>query len=105
MAKAKLTLADEATFKATVAIPVPGGHTADVEWTFAWMPRNEAKEFMDTLPGSEDVDFLMKISRGWDLDEQFNKAGVEKLTQKYIGAARAVLDKFIAELTGARAKN
>jgi len=105
MAKAKLTLADEATFKATVAIPVPGGRTADVEWVFAWMSRDEAKDFMDTLAGSEDVDALMKISRGWDLDEQFSKATVEKLTQKYIAAARAVLDKFIAELTGSRAKN
>jgi hypothetical protein len=105
MAKAKLSLADEATFKAIVAIPVPGGRTADVEWVFAWMSRDEAKDFMDTLAGSEDVDALMKISRGWDLDEQFGKAAVEKLTQKYIAAARAVLDKFIAELTGSRAKN
>jgi hypothetical protein len=105
MAKEKLSLAGEATFKAIVAIPVPGGKIADVEWEFAWMHRDEAKEFMDTLAGSEDVDFLMKISRGWDLDEPFNKAGVEKLTQKYLGAAKAVLDKFISELSGARAKN
>lgn len=105
MAKAKLSLAEEATFKATVAIPVPGGRTADVEWVFAWMPRKEFKEFVESLSGAEDVDALMDISRGWDLDEQFGKAAVEKLTQKYIGAARVVLDKFIAELTGARAKN
>jgi len=105
MAKAKLSLAAEATFKATVAIPVPGGRTADVEWEFAWMPRDDFKEFVDGLKGAEDVDALMDITRGWDLDEPFNKTGVEKLTQKYIGAARAVLDKFIGEVTGARAKN
>jgi len=105
MAKAKLSLADEATFKATVIIPIPGGKTAEVEWVFAWMPRKEFKEFVENLAGAEDVDALMDISRGWDLDDQFGKAAVEKMTQKYIGAARAVLDKFIAEITGARAKN
>ncbi|OIJ40091.1 phage tail assembly chaperone [Massilia timonae] len=105
MAKAKLSLAGENTFTATVLIPVPGGKTAEVDWVFAWMPRDQFKEFIKNLEGAEDVDALMDISRGWDLDDDFGKAAVEKLTQKYIGAARAVLDKFIAEITGARAKN
>lgn len=105
MAKAKLSLAAEATFKATVTIPVPGGKTADVEWIFAWMERDAFKEFLENLAGAEDIDALMDVSRGWDLDDAFNKAAVEKLIQKYVGAARAVLDKFIAELSGQRAKN
>ncbi len=105
MAKAKLSLADEATFKAKVEIPVPGGKIAEVEWVFAWMERDKFKEFIKNLEGADDVDALMDISRGWDLDDQFGRTAVEKMTQKYIGAARAVLDKFIAELTGARAKN
>lgn len=105
MAKAKLSLAGEATFKATVTIPVPGGKTADVEWTFAWMERDTFKEFLKNLAGAEDIDALMDISRGWDLDDAFGKAAVEKLIQKYVGASRAVLDKFISELSGQREKN
>ena len=105
MAKAKITLADEATFKATVSIPVPGGRLADVEWVFAWMDSSDFQEWMKNLAGAENVDALMDISRGWDLDETFSKTSVEKLNQKYLGAARAVLDKFISELTGARTKN
>lgn len=105
MAKAKITLSDEATFEATVSIPVPGGKVADVKMVFAWMDRNTFKEWLEGLAGAEDVDALMDISRGWDLDETFCKASVEKLVQKYTGAARPILDKFIAELSGARAKN
>lgn len=105
MAKAKISLAGEATFKATVSIPVPGGRTADVEWVFAWMEGDDFKEWLANLAGAEDIDALMDISRGWDLDEEFGKPNVEKLRQKYIGATRAVLDKFISELSGARAKN
>ncbi|MDN4040196.1 phage tail assembly chaperone [Massilia sp. YIM B02443] len=105
MAKAKLSLAVVATFAATVAIPVPGGKTADVEFTFKWMNRDDFKEFVENLAGAEDVDALMDILAGWDLDETFNKDQVEKLVQRYMGAARAILDKYIAEITGARAKN
>lgn len=105
MAKAKLSLAVVATFAAIAQIPVPGGKTAPVEFTFKWMNRDDFKEFIDNLTGAEDVDALMDILAGWDLDEPFNKDQVTKLVQRYMGAARAVLDVYIAELTGARAKN
>lgn len=105
MAKAKLSLAAVATFTAIVAIPVPGGKTADVEFTFKWMKRDDFKEFMDGLKEADDVEALMDILAGWDLEEQFSKEQVEKLVQRYMGAARAILEKYIAEITGARAKN
>jgi hypothetical protein len=105
MAKAKLTLAVAATFKATVSIPVAGGKSADVEFIFKHRTRDDFKEFMETLAGAEDVDALMDIASGWDLDEPFGKDAVEKLVQRYMGSARAVLDVYLAELTGARAKN
>ena len=105
MAKAKLSLAVVATFAATVAIPVPGGKTADVEFTFKWMDKDDFKEFVENLAGAKDVDALMDILAGWDLDETFSKDQVGKLVQRYMGAARAILDKFLAEVTGARAKN
>lgn len=105
MAKAKLTLADEATFKATVAVPIPGNKTADVEWVFAWMDADRFKEFLEGLAGAENIDVLMDISRGWDLAETFSKATAERFNQKYVGGTRAVLDTFITELSGQRAKN
>ena len=105
MAKAKLSLSTVATFAATAAIPIPGGKAVDVEFQFKWMSRNDFKEWLLNLAGAEDVDALMDILAGWELDEPFNKEQVEKLVQKFSGAARPILDKFIAELSGARAKN
>lgn len=105
MAKAKLSLAVAAIFKSIVAIPVAGGKSADVEFSFKHRTRDDFKAFVDNLPGMEDVDALMEIISGWDLDEPFSKESVEKLVQRYMGSARAVLDVYVAELTGARAKN
>lgn len=105
MAKAKLSLAVLPTFKATVSIPVPGGKAADVEFTFKHRTRDGFKEFIESLQGAEDVDVLLDIASGWDLDEPFEKASIEKMVQIYMGSARAALDVYITELTGARVKN
>ena len=105
MAKAKLSLAIAATFKAIVSIPVAGGKAADVEFIFKHRTRDDFKEFIENLHGAEDVDALMDIASGWDLDEPFGKEAIEKLVQRYMGSAQAVLDVYIRELTGARSKN
>lgn len=105
MAKAKLSLAAASTFAAVVPVPVPGGKAADVEFKFKWMSRDDFKDFLENLAGADDIDALMDILAGWDLDEPFNKDLVEKLVQRYMGAARAILDTYISEITGARAKN
>ena len=105
MAKPKLSLSVAATFKSSVSIPVPGGKSADIEFIFKHRTRAAFKEFVETLPGAEDVDVLMDIASGWDLDEPFGKDSVEKLVERYMGSAHAVLEVYLAELTGARAKN
>jgi hypothetical protein len=105
MAKAKLSLAVAPTFKATVQIPVPGGRSAAVEFVFKARTRDEFKEFLEILKDAEDVEMILDVASGWDLDEPFDKANINKLVQSYMGAARAILDVYISELTGARAKN
>lgn len=104
MAK-KLSLVVSPTFAASVQIPVPGGRSVPVQITFKYRERDAFKEFLDVLKDAEDVEMLMDIASGWDLDEPFDKENVEKLTQLYIGAAREILQVYIAEQTGARAKN
>lgn len=106
MAKpAKITLTVKPTFTATVAIPVPGEISADVVFTFKHRTRDEFKEFITSLPGSEDIDVLMDIACGWDLEEPFDRASVEKMMQIYMGAAKPIIETYISELTGARTKN
>lgn len=102
---AKVTLNPNPTFTAKASIHVPGGRKADIEFKFKYRDADEFKAFTESLEGKKDVEILMEIASGWDLDEPFDAKNVELLTKKYIGSARSILEKYIDELTGARAKN
>jgi hypothetical protein len=52
----------------------------------------------------ENVDIVMAIASGWELEDAFTAENVEKLDQHYLGAARAVFEAWQDELTGAPGK-
>ncbi|ATQ77904.1 hypothetical protein CR152_27915 [Massilia violaceinigra] len=107
----KFSLSVAPTFKAPVAIAIPGAGEAQIIFTFKHRTKDELKEFMeslkaaDTEDGPNDADVLLDIASGWDLDEPFDAASLEMLTQRYMGAAQAVIGAYFGELTGARTKN
>lgn len=105
MAKPKLSLTAAPTFKSKVAIPVPGEKSVDVEFTFKGRTREAFKDFVDSLKDREDAEVLMDIASGWELEDAFTKENVERLTENYLGAARAVIEKYLGELTAARLGN
>ena len=105
MAKPKFSLTANPTFKALVDVPVPGGKSAAVEFTFKSRTRDEFRLFIDGLGDRLDVDVIMDMASGWDLEDPFDQANVELLTQNYLGAARAVIEKYLSELTAARVGN
>lgn len=105
MAKPKLILTVSPTFKANVAIPVAGKAPVNVEFTFKHRTRDQFREFLEALEGREDAAVLMDIASGWDLDDAFDADSVEQMIQSYMGSAHAVLNAYMAELTGARVKN
>jgi hypothetical protein len=105
---AKIQLVAAPTFKAVVDIPVPGGKPAGVQFTFKARTKAAFKEFLDSLTddgNQEDPDVIMSIASGWELDDPFDRDNVDKLVQNYIGSSRAIIEKYITELTAARAKN
>jgi hypothetical protein len=104
MAK-KLSLNIAPTFKGMVAIPVPGDKAADVEFTFKHRERPDFKEFMENLPGRDDLDVILDVVSAWDLDDPFDKDAVDKLLKRYMGSARAILNHYIEESAGVRVKN
>ena len=104
MAK-KFSLTPSPTFKAPVAIQVPGGKAVEVEFVFKHRDRENFKEFVDSLEGRKDVDILLDIASGWELEDAFDEKNLQKLADNYLGAGRAVLQAYISELTAARAKN
>lgn len=110
---AKLTLKANPTFKAKVAIPVPGGDDGVMTFTFKHITRAELEartaaingkvERGETLP--TDVETVLECAVGWDLDEPFNAENVEVLLNQYHGAGRAIALGYALELTKARQGN
>ena len=105
MAKSKFSLTPSPTFKCIVEIPVPGGRSAPVEFTFKGRTRDQFEEFMTGLKSEKPDELVMQLATGWDLDEAFEQDNVDKLTQNYMGAGLAIWTKYVAELTKARTGN
>lgn len=105
MAKPKLQLTANPTFKSTVAIPVPGGKPVAVEFIFKHRAREAYDEWVGSIPGMEEPDLIMSMASGWDLDDSFDRDNVEKLVTEYIGSAKAIFDKYMGENTGAKTGN
>lgn len=102
---AKLVLTASPTFSANVLIPVPGKKPVPVEFKFKGRTKDEFRAFLDGLADREDADVVLDIANGWELDDPFDADNVALLLQSYIGAARAIIEKYINELTSARLGN
>lgn len=112
--KPKLVLATVATFKAEVPIHVPGEpEPVHVEFIFKGKSRDEFREFMErvrkpdkeTRDNESNVGQVLEIACGWDLEDAWGEESLHKMEQSYIGSCHQVLMTYIAEMSGARAKN
>ncbi|MBW7903027.1 MAG: hypothetical protein H3C26_16210 [Rhodocyclaceae bacterium] len=103
---AQFSLTPDPTFTATVEIPVPGKKPAKIDFTFKHRDREQFGQWFDALRDNEsDVDVVLDIASGWNLKEPFGRETVEQLVTGYLGSARSIIDKYIAENTGARLGN
>lgn len=107
---AKLTLAHKPTFTAAVQIPVLGGGTEAVQFTFKAKRKTEFSEWLESLSNQKeevrkDEDIVLEIASGWDLDETFTPKNLSELGELYPGSARAIVAAYINEYTGAKAGN
>lgn len=104
---AKLSLTQKPTFTRDVMIPVPGEQAVAVKFTFKAKTKDEFKEFVERLrsQSTDDLDIILEVASGWDLEDPFDRDNVKKLEQNYLGSAQAILSAFNAELSGARLGN
>ncbi|MCH9838898.1 phage tail assembly chaperone [bacterium] len=105
MAKTRITLTQKPTFPAPVAIPIPGEKPDVVVFTFKARTRKEFAEWMEALKEKNNVEAIMECVTGWALDDPFTLENVEQFNELYLGAAAAILDKYIAEITQAKLGN
>ena len=103
--KPKFSLTASPTFKAKVTIPVAGGKPVDVEFTFKHRTREAFKKFIESLTDREDVDVILDIASGWDLEDAFDAESLEQMVENHIGSGLAVIQTYISELTAAKVKN
>lgn len=101
----KLKLVPDATFKATVQIPVAGGESVPVLFTFKHRSKADLETFIDTLDKRTDEESILAMAEGWDLEDKFGEDTVKLLVQNYIGAALEIYFTYRDQLTKARTKN
>ena len=103
MSKFKLDAAP--TFKAKVSIPIPGGTTEPVEFEFKHVSKDRYVELFRAENALPDVELILEICSGWELDDKFNAESISKLRQNYQAAPGAIVRKFIDEIGPARLGN
>lgn len=102
---AKLSLKPDATFKAKVAVPIPGGN-ADIECEFKYRSREAAQKWIEAKRDDEsDAEVLLDCMAGWDLDDEFNPENIKRLCSTYPGAGHAIVTRYLSELAGIRRGN
>ena len=102
---AKLKLNPDPTFKAKVAIPVPGAKPAHVEFTFKHKTRQHVLAWLEDRREDDEVGVFREIVAGWELDDEFSDENIKRLCDNYAGAGFAVLNTYLDELRGARSGN
>ncbi|WP_236233693.1 phage tail assembly chaperone [Pseudomonas tohonis] len=104
---AKFVLDPAPTFKAPVEIPVHGGNATPVVFEFKHRSRDEMLKLSDRANGGElnELDSVLEVAVGWELDDPFNAESIEKLLQNYQGAGHAVIRKYLEEIRQARLGN
>ena len=104
----KLKLNPNPTFKHIIDIPIAGSdEPAQIEFTFKAMTQKNLHKYLIELGQTKnpDVEALMDIASGWNLEEVFSAENVQIFDQNYIGAAGLVFNAYINELTKARLGN
>ena len=94
------------TFRAKVAIPVPGEASVKVEFEFRHKPKDDLLGYLQATAGREDLDVLLDVVvRWWEVDEDFSREALGKLLQNYPGSGPAIIGTYAKELADARLGN
>lgn len=107
---AKLKLVAAPTFGAVVKIPLAGGDSADVRFTFKHKTRTQYEEFrIAKVQNAEDfghnAESFMEFVEAWDLEEPFTPDNVKLFLDIYGGAFAAVFVAYGTELHNWKVKN
>jgi hypothetical protein len=103
-----LKLKPNPTFTVPVVIPTPGGDKVTIKMEFKHKSKDDYRAFVEDEKNKDrsDEDAILDIAANWqDVDGEFNRDNLRELCQQYHGAATAIVQTYIRELTQARLGN
>lgn len=104
MAKMKLkTVKRLPDFWLPVEFVLPDGNVAEFKFKVKHLTSDEIKEV--TGKEQDDIDFIMSIASGWDLEDEYNKEAVSELVKTYPASVLALMGEYMKALAGQRVKN
>jgi len=92
------------TFNEPVVFRMPGGKTGTINVTYRYMDQDAYKALFNGSKKS-DVEFALDIATGWDAEEDFGEAALERLFKAYPTAGKAFFSTFRVAMFGAEEKN
>lgn len=105
MTQVKFKLDPNPTFVAKVALPLHGGGSVEVGFTFRHKTADALEAFLRTVGERTVVDSLLEVVAGWELEDELSAENIQRLVQNYQGAGRAISAAYVAELSQARLGN
>lgn len=114
------------TFPAKVGIPVAGGPSVNVVFTFKHRTKTQYADWLETLNARKgkgvegDLDTFLEMVEGWietdaeakkfaqdaeGMSETFSRENAGVLLEQRMSVAQSAFDTYLAELTKAREKN
>lgn len=95
----QIKLIPDPTFKAKVPFHVPGqADPTEVEFEFRHRGLRDFLKFAKDAEKMTDVEHVLAVCVGWELDEKFDRKNVDVLLDRYPGAARAIAERYVHEL-------
>jgi hypothetical protein len=130
MAKIKLGVRPD-TFKQNVRFPMLDGTEGSIEVVYVYRTRTEFGAFIDEIMNAAKVeptldedgkpefsmralmektaggnaDYILKVVKGWNLDEPFNRENVQQLADELPAAAAAIMEQYRASVSEGRRGN
>ncbi len=99
-------------FPAPITFNAPDGREATIVFTFAHLTQTELDELSGTVaPGDvvaskkQGADQIEAIVKGWDLEDEFTPANLQKLFDFYPSVKRLILEEYANALLGYKIKN
>jgi hypothetical protein len=109
-----------------VSFPLVDNTTGQIEMVFKYKTRSEFGSFIDALledagkdkadgsfsmkelmerTADSNADYILQVAEGWNLDEEFNRANLQQLSDEIPAATAAIMEAYRLAISEGRQGN